>query len=377
VSFFDEDDEPLRTTPRPRPRPRPRRGSPAGGAAVDSQTLYIRRAVFVIGVIVLFVLLGLVVSSCRENQAKNALKDYNTQVTNIASKSQQTGQDFLKLFSQGQPSAQTLQSSILSLKADADTTLKQAQGLSVPGPMKSAQQSLLISLMLRRDGLKSTADQIRTALGDSGDQADNAIKAIAAQMAAFSASDVLYSVRVVPFIRSALAHNDVVMSVSRSQFLNNVDWLSPQFVATKLDQQLTSGGGSSGSGKAQTTGPGLHGTGLNSTTVGTQVLQPGTSNRITYTPGQTFHVSFTNQGDNDEFNVKVTLRIESESGSPITLSGTVQKIAKGEKATVDLPLNRTPPLNTAVTIRVTVAAVPGEKKTDNNKSAYPALFQRG
>jgi hypothetical protein len=195
-------------------------------------------------------------------------------------------------------------------------------------------------------------------------------------MAAFSASDVLYNARVVPFIRNALAHHDVVMTVTQSSFLDNVNWLSPQYVATKLDQQLTSSNGS-GTGKTQTTGPGLHGTGLNSTSVGNQVLSPGVPNQIVFTPGQTFHVAFTNQGDNDEFNVGVTLRIESSSGSPITLSGKVSKIAKGEKATVDLPLTRTPPLNTAVTIRVTVAAVPGEKKTDNNKSAYPALFKRG
>ena len=30
-----------------------------------------------------------------------------------------------------------------------------------------------------------------------------------------------------------------------------------------------------------------------------------------------------------------------------------------------------------MTIRVEVAKVPGEKKTDNNKSEYPALFERG
>ena len=45
-------------------------------------------------------------------------------------------------------------------------------------------------------------------------------------------------------------------------------------------------------------------------------------------------VSFTNQGDNDEFNVKVTLKIQlaSGSGSPITLNKTVEQIAKGELA---------------------------------------------
>jgi hypothetical protein len=71
VSFFDEDDEPLRTTQRPRPRPR--RGSPAGGAVNDSQTVLIRRMVALIGVILLVVLLGAFVKSCRSTQAENAL----------------------------------------------------------------------------------------------------------------------------------------------------------------------------------------------------------------------------------------------------------------------------------------------------------------
>ena len=40
-----------------------------------------------------------------------------------------------------------------------------------------------------------------------------------------------------------------------------------------------------------------------------------------------------------------------ESSSPITLSGTVANAPKGVKQTVQLKLNRTPPLNTAATIR--------------------------
>ena len=124
-------------------------------------------------------------------------------------------------------------------------------------------------------------------------------------------------------------------------------------------------------------GTSLHGTGLNGTSYGNTTLQPGVTNRLTYVAGQAFTVSFTNQGDNDEFNVKVTLEISRESGSPITITRTVQKVAQGEKATVTLPLNRTPPLDTALTINVNVAPVPGEKKTDNNKSSYPTLFSKG
>jgi hypothetical protein len=377
VSFFDEDDEPVRTTPRPRPRPR--RGSPAGGAVADSQQIYIRRAVFGLGIVLIVVLLGLAVKSCRDNQAEQALKDYNSKVSGIASESQQTGSEFFKLFNQDQPSASDLQTQINTLRVQGERTLEQAQGLSVPDDMTAAQQSLLIALELRRNALQSIGEQIRTALGDSGDQADTAIKSMAGQMSAFNASDVLYEARVVPFIENALKAKDIGdQTISKSRFLPTVDWLSQQYIAQKLDQQLTSGNGNSGDGgKGQPTGPGLHGTGLTATSVGDQTLQPGVSNQITYQPGMVFVVAFTNQGDNDEFNVKVTLRIESESSSPITLTSTVPSIAKGAKATAELKLDRTPPLNTSAQIRVTVAAVPGEKKTDNNKSTYPALFKRG
>ena len=378
MSFFDEDDEPIRTTPRPRPRPR--RGSPAGGAVTDSQQIYIRRAALGLVLVVIVVLLGLVVKGCRDNQAEQALKDYNSKVSGIASESQQTGTEFFKLFNQDQPSASDLQTQINSLRVQAERTLQQTQGLSVPDEMVPAQQSLLIALELRRNAIQTIGEKIRTALGDSGDQADKAIGDMAGQMSAFSASDVLYRARVVPFIQDALKSKDIgKQDISNSQFLPNVDWLSQQYIAQKLDQQLTSGGGGgSGDGaKGRPTGPGLHGTGLNGTSAGDQALQPGVSNQITYQPGMVFSVSFTNQGDNDEFNVKVTLRIESESESPITLTSTVPSIAKGAKATAELKLNRTPPLNTSAQIRVTVAAVPGEKKTDNNKSTYPALFKRG
>lgn len=379
MSFFEEDDEPLRTTQRPRPRPR--RGSPAGGAVNDSQTIYTRRAILGLGLVLLVVVLGLFVRSCSNSRAENALRSYNTKVSGLADESHQTGSEFFKLFTSNQPSAQELQTNISGYGVQAQKTLQQAEDLSVPSDMVPAQQSLLIALQLRRDGLNEVAKNIRTALGDSGEQADAAIGEIQKQMSAFNASDVLYDARVAPLIKQVLDRKDIVVDggVKSSPFLPTVDWLSKQYIATKLDQQLTSGntGGSGGDKEQQTTGPGVHGTGLNATSAGDQTLQPGVPNQITYQPGMSFFVSFTNQGENDEFNVKVTLRIESENSSPITINTTVQTIAKGAKATAELKLNRTPPLNTSAQIKVTVAGVPGEKKTDNNKSTYPALFKRG
>jgi hypothetical protein len=378
VSFFDEDDEPARTTTRSRTRtqPRPRRGTPAGGGrGPDPQQALIRRMILVLGIAAFILVCGILIKACSNSRHKSALQDYTRQVNNIATASAQTGDNFFRTMdSADNQSPEDLQQSISSFKVQAENHLKEAQDLSTPGDMKSAQQSLLIALELRRDGLSKVAGDIRTALGDQGEAADKAINDIAGQMTAFSASDVLYRARVTPFMSKALQKADLSPTIQQPLFLNDIAWISPEYIAQQLGQQLQA---ENGGNRNQPTGPGLHGTGLNATSYGNVTLAPGTTNRLTYVKGQPFTVSFTNQGDNDEFNVKVTLKIARDTGSPITINKTVQKVAKGEKATVELPLNSQPPINTAVTISVVVNAVPGETKTDNNKSSYPALFTQG
>jgi hypothetical protein len=367
-SFFDEDDEPRR-------QPRASRGR-SGGAVADQQTLMTRRIVAGVVAVLFLVLLAIVVNSCRNSQHENALKDYNREVSTIAQDSaQQVGAQFFQLLGQqsGQQ-PQDLQSAISSFRVQAEQQRRQAAGLDVPGDMKGAQQNLLIALEMRRDGLDYIASRIRSALGDSGDVADQAINQIAGQMQVFLASDVIYASRVVPFIRTALDDNEIGgQTVAASRFMPNQAWLQPDTVASALDQQLTSGGGNAG---GQPTGPGLHGTGLQSTAYNGVTLQPGTSNRLTYAPGQDFVVSFANQGENDEFDIKVTVRISS-GAQQTTLTTTVPKVAQGATAEARLPLNKQPPLDSVATIRVQVAPVPGEKKTDNNRSEYNALFSRG
>jgi hypothetical protein len=370
LSFFDEDDEPRRT-------PRPRRARPAGGgvATADSQTLLIRRGVALVGGILVLLLLLFFVNSCRDRQRENALKDYNRQLSTIATDSaRQVGAPFFQLLEEGgggQP--QELQTDISSFRVTAEQQYEQAKRLDVPSEMRGAQQAALMALEWRRDGLDRIAQQIRLALGDESEQADDAIKDIAGQMAAFMASDVAWDTRVVPFITNALEQEEIGgQEISRSPFLASTEWVQPQKVAEVLDQQLTSGDGG-----GEPTGPGLHGSGLDSTSYGETQLTPGTTNRLTYEPGTGFTVNFTNQGENDEFDVKVTLRITREGGGAITTSETIPKVAAGEAATAELPLDDQPPLGTAVTIRVQVARVPGEQKMDNNTAEYPALFERG
>jgi hypothetical protein len=387
LSFFDEDDDPPRTSrTRVRSAPPPRRGRVAtAGGPSDPQTVLVRRMIAGLAGVVILLLLFFLVRACNNTRQENALRDYNRQVSGLATASEQTGDQFFKqMDAAAQTSPAELYQSILGYKGEADNTLKQAQELSVPGDMTSAQQSLLILLELRRDGLASIAEQIRTALGDEGDAADKAIEGIAGNMRAFDASDVLYDRRVIPFIKAGFADAGVGgQTIAASKFLKEISWVSPPYVASRLDQQLSSdagsdnGSGDSGRDPDEPTGPGLHGTGLDATSYGNVTLQPGTSNRLTYVEGQPFTVAFTNQGENDEFNVKVTLRIRPQSGNPITLNKTVPQVAQGEKATVELPLKRQPPFGAAVTIETEVAKVPGEKTSDNNKSSYPTLFAEG
>jgi hypothetical protein len=369
MSFFDEDDEPRRTA-------RSRGGSRAATArTTDSQTLLVRRIVAVGAIAVVLVLLAVAINSCRNSQQRNGLKDYTGHVNSVGTESQQVGQQFFRLLNQsGGQSPQDLQTAISAFRVQAGTQLTQAPDFDVPDEMEGAQQSLLIALEERRDGLDYIAQRIRTALGDDGAAADAAIRQISGQMSGFLASDVLYQGRVRPMIQRVLAGEEVGgQSVARSRFLPDAAWLSPTYVAQKLDQDLS--GGSTGT-SGQPTGPGLHGSGLDSTSFGDVTLQPGVANRLTFTTGTGFAVKFTNQGDNDEFDVRVTVRITG-SGTPITLTRTVPKIAQGTSATASLALTRTPPIGAAVTISVSVAAVPGEKKTDNNRATYNAIFQRG
>jgi hypothetical protein len=241
--------------------------------------------------------------------------------------------------------------------------------------MRSAHQSLLIALEWRRDGLEYIAQQIRTALGDEGEAADQAIQDIAGQMQVFLASDVDYETRVRPSIKAALDDSEVGgQNIAPSVFMPTIDWLQPDVVASQLGQQLSAGAGRD---KNEPTGPGLHGTNIDSVTYGDTTLQPGASNQLAYAPDSTFSVKFTNGGDNDEFDVKVTVRIEGGSGDPITISDTIDQIAPKAAATANLALEESPPLGAAVTITVKVAPVPGEEKTDNNEAEYQGIFNEG
>ena len=132
--------------------------------------------------------------------------------------------------------------------------------------MHGAQQSLLIALELRRDGLDDIAERIRTALGDAGDAADQAINQIAGQM------------QVVPRLRRdlqrarAAAHQVTRCTPTRSaarrsprrSSCREISWLQPAYVADAARPAALEPAATATRRQNEPTGPGLHGTGLDS-----------------------------------------------------------------------------------------------------------------
>src|SRR3954468_19198302 len=225
LSFFDEDDEPTRTT-----RVRPRRAAPAGPANVDQQTLVVRRAVALGAGVLVLILLVLVVKACGDSRRKNALRDWNREATQLGRQSDSgVGRQFFDTLGQGSSqSPEDLQTQVSSLRVQAEQQLKQAEDLNTPDQLRGAAQSLLIALELRRDGLDYIAQRVSTALGNEGDVADQAIEGISSQMQAFLASDVLLRSRVTPLTRQALKDDDVVADpVSTNGFMPSFQWLQP------------------------------------------------------------------------------------------------------------------------------------------------------
>ncbi len=373
MSFFDEDDEPTRR------QPRARRPQPVGPAAVDSQQVWVRRAMALGLAVLLFVLLAIVVRACQDSQRKNALKDYNREVSALVQQSDSDiGDGFFALLQQtGRESPDDLQTSISGYKADADTLLDRAEKIDVPDDMTGAHRSLLIAFELRRDALQFIASRVATATGDPGDQADEAVEQITGQMQAFLASDVLLQSRVTPLVKNGLDDAEVggQTVVATSGFLPDISWLQPPEVATALGTTLSEGGTNRDPAKDP---PGLNGTGLVSTSVGDVTLTPDASNRVPLTDDLSFAVKFANQGENDEFDVEVVVTLEPTGGGKQIQGRTkVDTINQGVEATANVQLASKPAVGTVYTVRVNVKAVPGEKKTDNNRGSYPVLFTQG
>ncbi len=384
MSFFDEAEEPRTASTIPRRRRssggggRPPNGRrpptsrrPPGGRRPpsDRQAIQVRRAVAAVVFVVAVILAAVGIHSCQVSQRNSSLKDYNNNVSSLIQSSDQTGRQFFGVLSGGASSgnAVNLQNQINEAHLTAANQLSQAKGFDVPDEVKGAQQNLLLALQMRLDGIATIGQEIQPAL--NGTTSKDAINSIAANMARFYSSDVLYKNYTLPLIAGALKGAGIPIggtngeTFNDGQFLPDVRWLTPSYVATQLHVTLPTP-----SGKVA---PGLHGHELNSVSVGGTTLQTGSTNTIPASPPATFTLSFTNTGTNIENNVVCKVAVSGSSASNQTV---VPQTNPGQQATCQVQL-RSPPPAGSYTVTATVVPVPGEKHTANNTMTFPVTFQ--
>jgi hypothetical protein len=375
LSFFDEGDEPTRVRTRAaRPR-RPATAARSGaGGPPDRQTARLRQAVGLGALLVLAFVIVLGFKGCLDSRKDNALKDYNRNVTAVINDSDQSvGKPFFQRMAAGSRNSSGLGVQINQLRLAAEDDVKRAKAFDVPGDMAAAQRNLELVLNLRAEGLTKIADEIPAALG-RGQSSETAITRIAGEMQTFLASDVVHAERVAPLIRDALDSNDVKgQQIAGSRFMTDISWLSPATVAARLGRSA----GGTASGSSGTVAPGLHGHGLVGTSIGAVALNPeapGVTNRVPWAANPTITVKFANQGDNDESNVKVSISVKATGAKAITATKTIGQTKSKTDSTVNVPLGAAPPAGSPTTLSVLIAKVPGEKKTDNNRSSYTVIF---
>lgn len=364
MSFFDEVEEP---SPEASAAPRRRRPSRSGRRPpADRQSIQVRRIIAAVVLLVVIILVVLGVHSCQVSARNSAMKDYTSSVGTLIQESNQTGQ---KLFSDlansgGTSGAQNLQRELDELHLEAENQLASAKSLSVPDQMQAAQTNFVLAMQMRADGIQNIAGQIQQALGTTTSQ--DAINVIAAEMARLYASDVVYKDYTAPLISGALVAAGIRngVTIAEGQFVTDIQWLMPSFVASELHASTPS----APSGKIA---PGLHGHSLTSVSVGGTTLQTGSTNTIPKSPPPVFAFSFMNGGTNNETNVvlKVTL-----SNSTITGQTTVPETFAGQSMTANVTLDSSPPAGT-YTVTCTVEKVPGETNLTNNTLTFPVTFQ--
>jgi hypothetical protein len=368
VSFFDDVDDEPRTAQR-RPQPRSRRSSGGGRRPpTDAQAIQIRRAVAAVVIIVVLVLIILGVHSCEVSSRNSALRDYNNSVNSLIQRSNQTGAQFFSQLSGagGASNATTLQENLNTTAAAARSELKDAQNLDVPGQVSTAQKNLLFALQMRVDGIANIATQVQPALNSSTSKA--AVSKIAAEMARFYASDVIYidytEPEIAAALNSALGSNNGA-TYNGGQFFPNLGWLTPDYVASKIGATVPT------PPNAKCVSGQLVGNELNYVSVGGNQLQSGSSATVAASPAPTFSLNVTNGGQTNLSGVQLKVQVV---GTSVKGTGTLSSIASQATASGNVTLSSTPPTGT-YNVTATVVPVHCETNTSNNSLTFSITFQ--
>lgn len=395
--FFDESPttETTREPGPPRRRPRLPTRPPSGG------TPLLRLAGLIAGGILLAVVLVLWVSSCREDQKAAQYEDYMRSVGVVGGQSADIGTRLNQLIFSAGVQIEDLQGQLDGLRDEQSQTVRAAEELDAPGPLRRQHQHLIEALQLRvsgLNGLRSALSQISgletgadaaagadTATGETGttptetgqaqgsggaagaDPSSEAGTLLAEQAARLVASDVVYEDLFQAPSAEVMSEQGVSGAVPTSDFVTNAEFASPNSWKLILDR-LT---------KPPAAG-GLHGNRIAAVRwlPGDEELSRTEENTVQASDRLAFEVDVENSGDNQETQVNVTLTIQ-QSPEPIRKEATIDAINPGEAQSVVFEDLGQVSFGPRTILKVTVEPVAGEENTNNNTAEYVVIFTFG
>ena len=373
--FFDDEPETEQATqrrpalrPRPGPRPgggggprRPQISAPQGFTPILRLVLLIALALFVV------VLLVFWLQSCRAQSRENAYRDYIEDMSAVARSSDAIAGDLNQQLTTPGIRQADLITAIEGLTRRQEQVVANAQQIDPPGPLRDEHDAAIQALQFRVSGLNGLA----IAFDETADerQAADAGALLATQAERLVASDVIWDDLFKDPARQELENQGIAgVNVPDSNSIPVASDLASQRSMIALWQRLQ---GAARGG----TPTGLHGTSIVSTTVlpsGEQLTTSG-DNIVEASQDLAFRVTIQNSGDGQEVGIDVTLTIQ-KSPEPIEKTLTIDIINPGETKTVTFEDLGEPPLGPPTPLKVTVAPVPGEARTDNNTSEYQVVF---
>jgi hypothetical protein len=321
----------------------------------------LRRLLALGGALVVLIVLVLGVKGCLDARARGALSDYARNVEQIVNETNQTSKDFFGKLED--PGNLTVTEFTTEIDADRSAMVNYAsrvEGLSAPGGMSNAQNSLELVYILRAAAMEQIANKMPTALGEAG--AAKATAAIARQMQKLLAADIIYESVTRPDINGELADNGLEGDdVPKSTFLpDGTKWLDEGEVKSAL-------GKVNGATTEVTTG-GVHGLGLLGVHIGETELVAEAPNTVVTEGTPEVEVEVQNQGESTENGITVVVIADGKE--------TTQEIASieaGATGTAIVPLTPAPEGET--TLEVEAEPVPGEEFATNNEATYTVNFE--
>ena len=288
-------------------------------------------------------------------------RSYSRDVKQILVETGQTSKDFFgKLENPGELSVTEFTGQVDADRSAMTNYKTRVEGLSPPGGLGNAQNSLELVYTLRASAMETIAAKMPTALGEAG--AARATAAIAKQMQTLLAADVLYESVTRPEINGKLDEEGVTgADVPKEPFLpDGTKWLDEEEVAKGLGSVSGSTGGEPS--------PGVHGLGLVGTSIGEVELVPESTSSVVSEGTPEVEVTVGNQGESTENGVTVVVTVDGKE--------TTQEIAAleaGTEETAVVPLTPAPEGLTEVEVKV--EPVPGEQFTENNEATYTVNFE--